>query len=179
VIAQNFHAEFVENLYRLILIYEPQVLMELKSQVTELKSQVTDVQIKQEKMDANLKLLLNNNSTQSEKKNDKGRDRTRFKERLKKASLTASKQTLRQGAGWLASMFGITHGDRRAGIERNRLMICLIVCDILRFVFHYYHGRHHQSPFLLTGFAALSTRYRPSCKVCHSSSHPRLAPSDA
>jgi hypothetical protein len=97
------------------MTFESQVVMDLKSQLT-------DVQIKQEQMDLNLKQLLNNNLTQSEKSGDKdkGRDRTRLKERLKKASLKATKQTLQQGAGWLASIFGITPGDRRVGIGRSR-----------------------------------------------------------
>ena len=71
-------------------------------------------------MDIDLKQLLINNSPQSEKKVDKGRDRSRLKERMKKASLNGSKKTLQQGASWLESIFGITHGDRRIGKERSR-----------------------------------------------------------
>ncbi len=98
-----------------VLIW-PQILLDLKSQLTE-------VQIKQDQMDINLKQLMNNNGPlRSEKKDDNGRDRARLKERMKKASLKGTDNTLRQGRSWLESIFGITHGDRRVGKERSRYL---------------------------------------------------------
>ena len=89
----------------------------------DLKSQLNDVKIKQDQMDISLKQLISNNSPQSEKKDDKRRDRTRLKERLKKATLTGSNQMVQLDTNWLESIFGITHGDRRDAKRRSRLKI--------------------------------------------------------
>jgi hypothetical protein len=72
-------------------------------------------------MDFNLNQLMRTISPQTEKKEDEGRDRKRLKERLKKASLLASKKTLQRKGGWLEFIFGITHGDRRIGKGKSRL----------------------------------------------------------
>ncbi len=79
------------------------------------------MQNKQDQMDINLKLLLNTNVPQSDTNEDKARDRKRLKERLKKATLNGSKHIIQGGTSWLEYIFGITHGDRRAGKGRSRL----------------------------------------------------------
>jgi hypothetical protein len=91
----------------------------------DLKSQLTDVQNKQEQMDVNLKQLMSSFSLPTEHHDTKGRDRKRLKERLKKASLKATKQKLLRGASWLELIFGITRGDRRVGKGGSRSLLCV------------------------------------------------------
>ena len=107
-------------------------LSELLRRQGRVESQLQDIQNKQQHLDEkhdqiDLRLRhLHNGSTSAsftERTHDKGKDRKRLKERLKKAALTSSRSM--RSVGMAEYVFGICPGDQRMGNTGSRYTLPL------------------------------------------------------
>ncbi len=89
----------------------------MQRQLLEIQTKQQLMDEKQSQMDHRLQKMSESDSTRAER-SDKGRDRRRLKERLKKASHNCFERA--HHIGWMEYIFGICSGDQRMGTESSR-----------------------------------------------------------
>ncbi len=97
-----------------------QLLIDIQRQLLDIQTKQIRMDDKQTQMDRQLQKLVESGVTAatSVERPEKGRDRRRLKERLKRASNKGFYGTHRPG--WIEHIFGICPGDQRMGTEGSR-----------------------------------------------------------
>jgi hypothetical protein len=96
----------------------PQLLIDMQRQLLDIQAKQQVMEEKQTQMDGRLEKLSESGASTSTDSSDKGRDRRRLKERLKKASQRGFER--KHHVGWAEYIFGICSGDQRMGTEGSR-----------------------------------------------------------